>query len=114
MSAELAAFGGACLVVWVGLWAYIVALQKRVDRLEEDSASGTQDSAPTAELNPETQNPLYGSNPTTLRAIRTASIRSIRAAEGPSRTMFKRVMFVAVDCIKPATMRKAFITSNPE
>jgi CcmD family protein len=35
MNAALSAFGAACLVVWIGLWAYIVALQKRVDRLED-------------------------------------------------------------------------------
>lgn len=35
MNSALTAFGAACLVVWIGLWSYMVALQKRVDRLED-------------------------------------------------------------------------------
>ena len=45
MSTALSAFGAACLVTWIGLWAYLMALQKRVDRLEEDSGVRGQDSA---------------------------------------------------------------------
>lgn len=43
MSTALTAFGAACLVTWIGLWAYMMALQKRVDRLEEDLVGRDQD-----------------------------------------------------------------------
>jgi CcmD family protein len=35
MNNALIALGIACLVVWAGLWGYLVALQKRVDKLED-------------------------------------------------------------------------------
>lgn len=44
MNTALTALGTACLIVWAGLWGYLIALQKRVDRLEEDSVLGIQDS----------------------------------------------------------------------
>lgn len=39
MNNALVALGTACLAVWVGLWAYLIALQKRVDKLEDGGQS---------------------------------------------------------------------------
>jgi len=33
----LTALGIACLITWAGLWLFMFSLQKRLDRLEDES-----------------------------------------------------------------------------